>query len=110
MPGSDHICSPFALKHDLAIYISPVLEEDSWKVDGLIQHWDDLYLYPVKATACSSFNLEFSSFNLEFSSFNLEFSSFNLEFSRLNLEFSGLNLEFSRLNLEYSTFFLEIYS
>ena len=30
----------------LAIYVSPIREEASWKVDSLVQNWDDLYVYP----------------------------------------------------------------
>ena len=35
----------------LAIYVSPIREEASWKVDSLVQNWDDLYAYEYPPTS-----------------------------------------------------------
>ena len=34
----------------LAIYVSPIREETSWKVDSLVQNWDGLYAYAYPPT------------------------------------------------------------
>ena len=34
----------------LAIYVSPIWEETSWKVDSLVQNWDGLYAYAYPPT------------------------------------------------------------
>ena len=35
----------------LAIYVSPIREETSWKVDSLVQNWDGLYAYAYPPTS-----------------------------------------------------------
>ena len=35
----------------LAIYVSPIQEEASWKVDSLVQNWDGLYAYAYPPTS-----------------------------------------------------------
>ena len=35
----------------LAIYVSPIREEASWKVDSLVQNWDGLYAYAYPPTS-----------------------------------------------------------
>ena len=35
----------------LAIYVSPIWEEASWKVDSLVQNWDGLYAYAYPPTS-----------------------------------------------------------
>ena len=35
----------------LAICVSPIREETSWKVDSLVQNWDDLYAYAYPPTS-----------------------------------------------------------
>ena len=35
----------------LAIYVSPIREEASWKVDSLVQKWDGLYAYAYPPTS-----------------------------------------------------------
>ena len=35
----------------LAIYVSPIREETSWKVDSLVQSWDGLYAYAYPPTS-----------------------------------------------------------
>ena len=35
----------------LAIYVSPIREETSWKVDNLVQNWDGLYAYAYPPTS-----------------------------------------------------------
>ena len=43
----------FALRKNtkLAIYVSPIREETSWKVDSLVQNWDGLYAYAYPPTS-----------------------------------------------------------
>ena len=43
----------FALGNNtkLAIYVSPIREETSWKVDSLVQNWDGLYAYAYPPTS-----------------------------------------------------------
>ena len=35
----------------LAIYVSPIREETSWKVDNLVQNWNGLYAYAYPPTS-----------------------------------------------------------
>ena len=39
------------LNTKLAIYVSPIREETSWKVDSLVQNWDGLYAYAYPPTS-----------------------------------------------------------
>ena len=43
----------FALRKNtkLAIYVSPIREETSWKVDSLVQNWNGLYAYAYPPTS-----------------------------------------------------------
>ena len=43
----------FALRKNtkLAIYVSPIREEKSWKVDSLVQNWNGLYAYAYPPTS-----------------------------------------------------------